>query len=69
MCDFLGQTRSWLMVAPEGDGTRLYFGSVVVAGDHPGARGPRYPHKLLLGFHKLYSRALLAAARRRLLAS
>jgi hypothetical protein len=66
MCDFLGQTRSWLMVEPQSPSTRLYFGSVVVARDRPGARGARYPHRLLLGFHQLYSRALLAAARRRL---
>jgi hypothetical protein len=66
MCDFLGQTRSWLMVETAGAGTQLYFGSVVVPGDDPGARGVRYPHRLMLGFHKLYSRALLAAARSRL---
>jgi hypothetical protein len=39
---------------------------VVVRGDDPNARGARYPHRLMLVFHKLYSRALLAAARRRL---
>jgi hypothetical protein len=59
MGDYLGATRSWLMVAPESDGvTRLFFGSVVTS------RGRSY--RWLLGFHKLYSRALLRAARRSL---
>lgn len=58
MCDFLGATRSWFQVVPEGTGTRLHFGSAVVS------RGRTY--RALLGFHKLYSRALLAAARARL---
>ena len=32
MCDFLGATRSWLMVEPRHEGgiTRLYFGSAVL---------------------------------------
>ena len=32
MCDFMGRTRSWLMVEPVNNGaaTRLYFGSAVV---------------------------------------
>jgi hypothetical protein len=64
LCDYQHRTRSWLMTArsPSGrEGTRLYFGSAVVA------RGGR-PGKLTLGFHKLYSRVLLRAARSRLLA-
>jgi len=65
MCDFLGRTRSWLMVEalPQG-GTRLYFGSAVVP-RRDGRLGSNF--SLLLGFHKLYSRLLLGAARRRLL--
>ena len=63
MCDYLGQTRSWLMVAPcERDGlrvTRLHFGSVVVA-------VRRFPYNVLLGFHRLYSRILLSSAVARL---
>ena len=67
MCDFSGRTRSWLMVAPRGNGTRLYFGSAVVATRSRSGR----PHmgvgfKALLGFHRLYSRILLGAARSRL---
>ncbi|MEP7042617.1 MAG: hypothetical protein ABI843_06115 [Dokdonella sp.] len=69
--DYTGRTRSWLMVMPNDDAaasTRLYFGSAVV----PVRRTPADPAELgigfraLLGFHKLYSRVLLAAARRRL---
>lgn len=62
-----GSTRSWLMLSLERSesATRqmLYFGSAVVA-----TRGGRltWPYRALLGFHKLYSRLLLAAARRRL---
>ena len=64
MCDFLGRTRSWLMVEPlPQGGTRLYFGSAVVPGKD-GRLGGNF--SLLLGFHKLYSRLLLGAARRRL---
>ena len=70
MCDFLGRTRSWLMVeaVDGGKATRLYFGSVVVPKPNGAARksslGASYT--LMLGFHKLYSRALLRAARSRL---
>jgi hypothetical protein len=69
MCDFMSRTRSWLMVAPtpSGAGTRLYFGTAVVP-----VRGKSGKPKLgsgfnaMLGFHKLYSRVLLSAARSRL---
>jgi hypothetical protein len=63
LCDFMGRTRSWLMVEPasaEGRAaTRLYFGSAVTAG-----RETRF--SALIAFHKLYSRLLLSAARSRL---
>ncbi|NGY05738.1 DUF2867 domain-containing protein [Solimonas terrae] len=62
-----GRTKSWLMVRPQGGTTRLYFGSAVVPGRSRAGRsglGPTFA--ALLGFHKLYSRALLRAARRRL---
>ena len=55
MCDFRDHTRSWFMVTRG----RLYFGSAVVPIDRPS-------YKLLIGLHRLYSRALLAAARSRL---
>jgi len=69
LCDLHGRTRSWLMTVPaeSGDGTRLYFGSAVVAakGSKSGADiGSGF--RLLLGFHKIYSRVLLRAAVRRL---
>jgi len=72
MCDFMGHTRSWLVVALEDwDGdivTRLYFGSVVVPGvnKETGVRELSNGFKVLLPFHKLYSRALLAAAKFRI---
>ena len=68
MCDFLGATRSWFMVAPEGAGTRLYFGSVVTSrvNRRTGERELGRNYRALMGFHKLYSRALLQAARARL---
>jgi hypothetical protein len=68
MCDFLGRTRSWLMVSPQSGVTRLYFGSVVTArrDERTGRLELGRAYNGLLGFHKLYSRALLAAARSKL---
>lgn len=69
LCDMFGRTRSWLMTAPlPGGGTRLYFGSgVVPARDtRTGELKMGRSYSLLLGFHKLYSRALLGAAKARL---
>lgn len=71
MCDLRGRTRSWLMVAPAGSGstvTRLYFGSAVVAvaDKRSGQATLGFTFNALLGFHKLYSRALLSAACSRL---
>jgi hypothetical protein len=73
LADFTGRTRSWLMVAAvQRDdrtvSTRLHFGSAVVPrpGGRPGAAQMGWLFHALLGFHKLYSRALLSAARRRL---
>lgn len=63
-----GRTRSWLMAAPAGrDTTRLYFGSAVVpARGKDGRTSLGAGFHSLLGFHRLYSRALLQAARSRL---
>jgi hypothetical protein len=70
LCDFTGRTRSWLMVSPSSEpaGTRLYFGSVVVPERDAGTGERRMPaiHSRLLGFHRLYSQALLGSAARRL---
>jgi hypothetical protein len=73
LADFTGRTRSWLMVAVAPDhrqssGTRLFFGSAVVprrsAKTGGATLGPFF--NALLGFHKLYSRVLLRAARSQL---
>ena len=71
MCDFQRRTRSWLMVASlktdSGAGTHLYFGSAVVPVKSATGRltlGPGF--RALLGFHKIYSKALLRAATARL---
>lgn len=69
MCDITGRTRSWLMVASVDNGqhpsgTRLYFGSAVVAvtDERSGKSTLGFTYRALLGFHKLYSRILLHAA-------
>jgi len=68
--DFLGNTRSWLMIESRSDGgaTRLYFGSAVVprVDSRTGEKKLGTSFRALLGFHRRYSRALLAAARSRL---
>ncbi len=69
LADVTGRTRSWLMATP-GEGastTLLHFGSAVVPRTHAGTGRPRMgaPFRALLGFHRLYSRLLLAAASRR----
>jgi hypothetical protein len=68
LCDFTQRTRSWLMVMPLPSGTLLYFGSAVVPVHDPrtGASHLGFGFNALLGFHKLYSRVLLSAARSRL---
>jgi hypothetical protein len=72
LCDFQSRSRSWLMIAQEdweGDVvTHLYFGSVVVPqlNRKTGTLGLGFVFKALLMFHKVYSRALLAAARFRI---
>ncbi|MEO8102940.1 MAG: hypothetical protein ABI790_10455 [Betaproteobacteria bacterium] len=68
MCDLNSRTRSWLMVAPttwdNGTGTRLYFGSAVVAmkNRRTGKAEMGLVFRLLLGFHRIYSRVLLRSA-------
>jgi len=71
LTDFRGSTRSWLMVNTladvSGETTRLYFGSAVVPKHSGNNRGIGLLFVALMGFHRLYSRLLLGAARRRLL--
>ncbi|MBL8518301.1 MAG: hypothetical protein JNM76_15180 [Betaproteobacteria bacterium] len=68
-----GRTRSWFMVEPVamagGVATRLHFGSAVVARHRAEGGKPALGvvFHALLGFHKLYSQALLRAARSRLI--
>lgn len=74
--DVTGRTQSWLMVAACADdgpspGTRLYFGSALMPA-RSGATGPArkgWLYRSLLGFHTLYSRILLSAARSRVWAA
>lgn len=70
MCDLAGRTRSWFGVMPaETAGrTRLFFGSAVVpvVDRADGTSRMSATFKLLLGFHRVYSRALLGAAHARL---
>ena len=64
-----GQTRSWLsVVAKQGqpETTELLFGSAVVPMRSGGKFGLVF--HALVGFHRLYSRLLLAAAARRVVA-
>lgn len=67
MRDVTGATCSWLMVLPSARGSRLYFGSGVRlrARTAGGSVGLPWSYRALMGFHLLYSRALLAAAGRR----
>lgn len=75
LSDFRGRTRSWLMVASvENYGTRgtcLYFGSAVVpvVNKKSGHAKLEFTYRVLLGFHKLYSRVLLRTARSRMLST
>ena len=71
MCDRYGKTRSWFRVVPHASGgTLLQFGSAVAArpGEMDSVKMSR-GFGVLLGFHRLYSRVLLAAASRRVLAT
>jgi hypothetical protein len=64
-----GQTRSWLGVRPRLGAiasTTLLFGSAVVPMRPGGKFGLAF--RMLLGFHRLYSKLLLAAAARRVVA-
>ncbi len=67
MCPVDGRTRSWFMATPGDDAgaaSRLYFGSAVLNAPKSGLTA--FMFKALLGFHKLYSLALLSSARAKL---
>lgn len=62
-----GRIRTWLMRENTNDGTRLYFGSSVEPIEKPDGTVTLGPSiKTLEGFHRLYSRILIAGAARRL---
>lgn len=62
--DFVGLTRSWLMVGALENGTRLYFGSAAVprSKDKAGNPRPGWGFRVFHPFHAIYARALLRAA-------
>ncbi len=68
MKDYQGRTRSWFMSESlelgTGEETRLYFGSAVVPIERKssGQTVMGFGFQTLIGFHKLYSVALLSAA-------
>lgn len=72
MSDYRSSTRSWFMVAPitinGAPGTRLYFGSAVIpqVDRRTGKPSLGAIFRTLLGFHKIYSVALLRSAKSRL---
>ena len=67
MLDFRGQTCSWFMSVPDAGGTLLYFGSAVMRSRETSAgKEMKWTYRSLLRFHRLYSRALLQAARSRI---
>ena len=70
LSDLHGRTRSWLMSAPASSHqtTQLFFGSAVVPiiNRRSGEARMGATFKVLLGFHRLYSRVLLRAAVTRL---
>ena len=71
MCDVSKRTRSWLMLDDVGlgQGTRLLFGSAVVPkiNSKTGKSELGFIFKLLLGFHKIYSKLLLNSAKKKML--
>ena len=67
LCDAHSRTRSWLMLIGGESQTTLYFGSAVIGrGGQPSASIP-WAYRALMPFHRWYSRALLANAKRLLL--
>lgn len=70
VCDFAKLTRSWLMAGaqPDGEaGTQLYFGTAVAptARDKSGNPRPTFGFRVLTPVHRIYARALLRAAARK----
>jgi len=68
VCDYQGKTRSWLMIERQDGFTKLYFGTGIVPVVDGGRRLSAF-FRGLLPFHKRYARALLRAARSRLISA
>ncbi len=67
MMDFRQQTCSWFMLVGDERASHLYFGSAVMRDvDESSGKKMKWTYRALLGFHRLYSRALLHAAARQL---
>ena len=67
MLDFRQRTCSWFMLVQQKNENLLYFGSAVMRNrETSSGREMKWTYRCLLGFHRLYSRALLQAAARRL---
>ena len=66
LCDFMSASRSWLMsaVAETSGATTLFFGTALLPRRRTGRRGIGF--RALTPFHRVYARALLRAAVRRL---
>lgn len=72
LADVTGRTKSWLMIEAIGSTnkeTRLYFGSAVLPqrNAQTGKQKMGFAFHALQGFHRLYSKLLLSAARARIL--
>lgn len=68
LIDVRRQTGSWFLCEVVETGSQLYFGSVVFKRRKTAAGSElHWSYRSLLGAHRLYSRALLSAARSRLL--
>jgi hypothetical protein len=67
-CDYQGKTRSWLKVTPNGDTTKLSFGTAVVARPPAGSALGKAPllFRALVRPHRVYAQALLRSAVRQL---
>ena len=67
MMDVRQQTCSWFMLVPLESGSLLYFGSAVMRNQNMSSgKKMKWTYRSLMGAHRLYSRALLQAAARRL---
>ena len=71
LTDQTGRTRSWLMVVPGQTTTQLFFGSALMGRRNPttGQQQFTFVFRALLAMHNFYSRHLLQAAAKRIIAA